>query len=722
MRAAASRAGARASAWFRASGVVAALAVGMAPAPAAAQQVLPLADSLAASRDTAALAALERQLIAWARGHRDDPDVHLRLGAVALRLGALAGQPHWDDALGEFEWAAELDPRSPLPWYGQGLAWLGMAPELYGTRATVQAILGKDPVARAGVAFRTALEKDPRFTPAAVAYARLAFLPALRDELPGARAALRGVPPELADTAVHLLRGRLERRGGDTDSALAAFARYAATGGDAALAWFERARVLLAAGRPGGAAAYFEGAALADSAVAAAYRQDLGYIASEADLAGFDAASGPGRRAWLERFWRSRDLAALRGEGERLAEHYRRLERALTEFGLPPFKRRFGFEQYFRSGRLDLDDRGVIFVRHGAPTDRNRTVRFQAESWYYAPGSEPELRFHFVASEDLADYRLVPSVAQVPEPAREENRELGGPAADEYWRHATAGPVSRPGLEQRMFAAGREMMVRGTTTDSWARRWERPLAAGGQPIALGLPGALGRVHVAVAVPLEALPADSAGGRRLTLRLAAWTLDGTPVARLDSTVTLRPVAGGRSGLARLSLDAPPGPLRVQAVAEADSGTGVLLLRDTLDVPDADAGLGLSDLVLGRASLGLAWTAGDGQPVALNPIGDFPRTEALELYYEIYGLGGDLASTELMLWRPDRDDASEAPLAARARGALRLRFEERGTGPVTRARRSVDLGELPPGAYRLRLAVRDGEGRTAARTVALRVTRQ
>src|SRR5690606_7099443 len=151
---------------------------------------------------------------------------------------------------------------------------------------------------------------------------------------------------------------------------------------------------------------------------------------------------------------------------------------------------------------------------------------------------------------------------------------------------------------------------------------------------------------------------------------------------------------------------PGRLRLDAVAEADSGTGVLLLRDTLDVPDADAGLGLSDLVLGRESLGLAWTAGDGEPVALNPIGDFPRSEALELYYEIYGLGLDLATTELALWRPDRDEASEAPPAAGARDALRLRFEERGTGQVTRARRSVDLGDLPPGAYRLRLVLRDG----------------
>jgi hypothetical protein len=273
-----------------------------------------------------------------------------------------------------------------------------------------------------------------------------------------------------------------------------------------------------------------------------------------------------------------------------------------------------------------------------------------------------------------------------------------------------------------MFAAGRAMMARGTTTDTWARRWEHGLQAGSQAVAMGLPGEAGRVHLAVAVPLGRLAADGAGGRRLTLRLAAWGPDGAPVRRLDTVVTIRGDAGAVTGLARLSFDAPPGPLRVQAVAEADSGTGALVLRDTLDVPDADEGLGLSDLVLGRASLRLSWTAGDGEPVALNPLGGFPRSEPLELYYEIYGLGDALASTELVLWRAARDDAGAAPPGPGDRGALRLRFEERGTGRITRARRSVDLGELPPGGYRLRLVVGVGEGRAAARTAELSVTRK
>ncbi|HJS48356.1 MAG TPA: hypothetical protein VJ773_10260, partial [Gemmatimonadales bacterium] len=165
MRADASRAGARPSGWRRASAALALLA-GAGAVPAAGQHPdLPLRDSLAAVSDADALGALERQMIAWAREHRDDPAVHLRLGAVALRLGELRGQPHWDEAIGEFEWAAELAPASPLPWFGQGLAWLGSAPALYDARTTMQAVLGRDPVAKAGEAFRAALQRDPGFTP-----------------------------------------------------------------------------------------------------------------------------------------------------------------------------------------------------------------------------------------------------------------------------------------------------------------------------------------------------------------------------------------------------------------------------------------------------------------------------------------------------------------------------------------------------------------------------
>jgi hypothetical protein len=74
-----------------------------------------LRDSLAGVADSGALGRLEAATIDVAKQHRDDPLVHLRLGFIAYRLGELAGKSHFEDAAGEFEWAAELRPAWPTP-------------------------------------------------------------------------------------------------------------------------------------------------------------------------------------------------------------------------------------------------------------------------------------------------------------------------------------------------------------------------------------------------------------------------------------------------------------------------------------------------------------------------------------------------------------------------------------------------------------------------------
>src|SRR6058998_815910 len=101
------------------------------PAPLSAQDVADrtalerLRDSLAGVADSAALRRLEAATIEVAKRNRDDPLIHLRLGFIAYRYGEVAGgKSHYDDAAGEFEWASELRPDWPYPWYGLGLAEL----------------------------------------------------------------------------------------------------------------------------------------------------------------------------------------------------------------------------------------------------------------------------------------------------------------------------------------------------------------------------------------------------------------------------------------------------------------------------------------------------------------------------------------------------------------------------------------------------------------------
>ena len=79
-------------------------------------------------------------------------------------------------------------------------------------------------------------------------------------------------------------------------------------------------------------------------------------------------------------------------------------------------------------------------------------------------------------------------------------------------------------------------------------------------------------------------------------------------------------------------------------------------------------------------------------------------------------------DLVLWRVEGEDRPTDSMPPSGRRALRLRFDERGAGPVTRVRRSVDLTDLPPGTYRIRLRLQDAAGGEAVRTAELEVTRK
>jgi hypothetical protein len=148
------------------------------------------------------------------------------------------------------------------------------------------------------------------------------------------RAAAAGGPP-----ALHLVRGTIERELTHADSAVEGFRTYVATGGDPALGRLEIVRTLLPLGRSAWAESlYYEGAALASPSAAALYRWDLAWIADAGELAGLDSASaidGQRRADFLRAFWGRRDVADARAEGERLTEHYRRLDYALRHFRRP---------------------------------------------------------------------------------------------------------------------------------------------------------------------------------------------------------------------------------------------------------------------------------------------------------------------------------------------------------------------------------------------------
>ena len=279
-------------------------------------------DSLAQTSDVEGLASLEESLIEVAKRDRDNPLIHLKLGFVALRLGEIQGVSHsrkgtpFDDAVVEFEWAAELEPDWPYPWYGLGIAELGLSYLPQTAAENVRQHLGKDHRSKAANAFARAAEADPSYVPALTALTEVALAQKIKPKRELALAAARRAASSAAQSRpeVHLARARLEREVGSSDSSLVALQAYVATGGDAAVARFESAQALYDLGRESdGKDAYLDGAGNIVTTVARRlYRSDIEWIADSVELRSYDLEEVGVLRAWLTHFWTRRDARPMR--------------------------------------------------------------------------------------------------------------------------------------------------------------------------------------------------------------------------------------------------------------------------------------------------------------------------------------------------------------------------------------------------------------------------
>jgi len=701
-----------------------------------------LRDSLSAVTDSAGLRGLEATTIAVARQRRDDPLIHLRLGFIGYRLGELtSGKSHYDDAAGEFEWAAELQPDWPYPWYGLGLAELAMGESSMLAVENLRQMLGKDYLSKAARAFAHATELDPSFASAVVDLANTALTQRIKPRLDVALSAVRlaAASPAGRHAEVQLVRGRVEREAGEADSALAGFRAYLAVGGDSGVGLLELARTLYFARRaPDGWAAYLAGARAATSAPAlTSYRADLSWIADSAELGAFDALPDPGARArWLEQFWTRRDVMEARDAGERLSEHYRRWFYSRRSFRLVSRHRHYDITEVYRAKQLEFDDRGVIYLRHGEPDRRARFTCTQLEdpngegcaaneSWLYRrKGDGGDLIFHFAARGDVQDYKLIESLVDAlgfrnavragafSDPQVSElyaTREEFGPL---YGRvgHSLNAPGNALAQDR---AQGRRSIALGTTTDSYAQRFDQPLDVVASEFVIG-----DTLHVVFAVPGERLsgePGGGGGGLLYPLHFRVIVSDSADgvVARLD---TLR-VFGARQPLrqpayltGRLALPVPSGRYRYRLLVTTPDGTaGDLVRQDSLDVHALGAGrFAVSDVVVGREGSGLVWVSEGIDTVRLNPLNRFPEGSAAELYYEVYGLArGAPYHTVVRLEREGRRSLFGAirGLFGGGGAAVLLEFDAAAEGAVTRVHRGVALQGVGKGTYRLTVVIAD-----------------
>jgi len=160
--------------------------------------------------------------------------------------------------------------------------------------------------------------------------------------------------------------------------------------------------------------------------------RDVSCIASSAERQEYeDLWDANERKQFFIRFWEKRDPVPTRDDNPRIAEHYRRLTRAVTDYPLQSTGRGyFTDEDVFlsRSPRLPyydslelfqlqqqsrywVDHRGLVFLLQGAPeiqiVERQYSGSDQNVSWKFTRLRSEPLAFHFVKRAGVNEWTLV---------------------------------------------------------------------------------------------------------------------------------------------------------------------------------------------------------------------------------------------------------------------------------------------------------------------------
>ena len=392
----------------------------------------------------------------------------------------------------------------------------------------------------------------------------------------------------------------------------------------------------------------------------------------------------------------------------------------------------------FKTSQSLIDDRGLVYLRFGKPDQSASTHDGIAlELWRYNfPEGPMVLSFREVDFDgQIGASELVPSL--ITADLRQRNQlchldtSLCSPMADPSSTkllasadgriHSTFDQTRAQDVAQqtsssigRAFKEGQERIQVATSTDAFGRRFEAPLHASVQIFGLRhLSGSGdGRVVIAFAVPgreLQATYPPAAGGRAvyaLNVHVAAERRALGHRSDLDTTrrfVTGTALQGDQYLTGTAEVPVPAGTYAVSVTITQEGGRGALATLPKVVVPGAEQVFTVSDIVLGSPKSGLHWNSGRSD-VALNPLNSYPRTDPAEVYYQVRGLHvGVPAEHRFEFFRAD-GPLTTPSLAISFTGASRSAEEE-----VTRG---LDIHNLAPGRYRLRVTIRQGTISTSA----------
>ena len=240
-------------------------------------------------------------------------------------------------------------------------------------------------------------------------------------------------------------------------------------------------------------------------------------------------------------------------------------------------------------------------------------------------------------------------------------------------------------------------------TDSYQRRFKRPISSTIQVAAMGQPSSgTGEVLVAVGVKMngleEAPGASNAEKAGYVVRVELAAIDSIRGEAI-SVDTVRRFLARREQSGWLSfvttLPLRPGLAEFHLSVSQGDERGVMH-GVTLD--PASESFSASDIVLGTASGPASWVR-DGATISVNPYNAYRTDEALSIYQELYGLTPGMAYRTMV-------SLQEVKKGRKAKGIkVALNFEETAAAPTLATSRELALDNVKPGLYDLLIDVQE-----------------
>lgn len=415
---------------------------------------------------------------------------------------------------------------------------------------------------------------------------------------------------------------------------------------------------------------------------------------------------------FFRKFWKRRDPDPLTFHNERLVEHYRRLRKADKFYPVfNPYPSRFNTSRDYyrlisiklgkdptdtgpydhdpdlfwnRSRELGLDQRGLLYLRHGPPDE-----------------------------------------IRLPEPPAS-----GPPPSAEVWRYGLAFfPF------EKVFGAGGEYLfiplyIRGVGNVEKAMETESfrdPLPAAEQEgywTYFKGPGKQLEVEFYQSAPVETAPKAPDPKTALALYDLTWT----ELARDNSISAMIKIPSGKNWIAVNRANSMPGHYFFALRMDIPDHRAVMRKSMVLE-PFVDDALDLSGVILGSPpKKGQQLHSRRGVNILPRPSLKFITDEIITVYFEVYGLEGDpdsrrsyLERVTVSLIKEDKNKLASMldvinPWGKKRSASLSLTFHRNppGSTGVVAEHFTIDPSELVPGNYSLLIEVLDNNSRQVALT--------